>query len=143
VIASAAKPEQMMMMRAISLFLVVSAFTLAGCGPDPVARNETGTLVAGDSTHPNDGSFYDEYEFRAKEGWIMVLTMVSTDVAPYLQLRMKDQGDVGMVEQSGVNGSSTLTSVASESTTYVVWANTNTAGETGAYTLMISAQPAP
>ena len=132
-----------MMKRTFTLLLVVSAaFTmLVGCGPDPVQRSESGTLEAGDSTHPNDGSFYDEYTFRAKEGWRITLTMTSATFQPYLQLRMKDQGDDGLVEQPGQNGTSVLNTTATQTTEYVIWANSNTAGETGPYTLLISAQP--
>jgi hypothetical protein len=129
--------------KAFSLFLVGSAAIamFSGCGPDPVQRTESGTLEAGDTTHPADGSFYDEYTFSAKEGWRITLTMTSTAFEPFLQLRMKDQGDVGLVQQDGENGTVVLSTVAGQSTEYLVWANSNTSGETGAYTLMIAAQP--
>ncbi len=132
-----------MMMKATTLLLTLTAALtiLAGCGPDPVQRSESGTLEAGDNTHPNDGSFYDEYTFRAKQGWRITLTMTSPGFQPYLQLRMKDKGDEGLVEQPGANGTAVLNTTAPETTEYVIWANSNTAGETGPYTLLISAQP--
>lgn len=127
------------------LFLAAAAVAIlgaaTGCGPDPVNRTETGALEATDTTHPSDGSFYDPYEFQAKEGWNIVIRMTSTEFQPYLQLRIKDRGDDGMIEQSGEAGTTALSHVATETATYVVWANSNTAGETGAYTLLIGAQP--
>jgi serine protease Do len=129
--------------KATTLLLALTAALtiLAGCGPDPVQRSESGSLEAGDSTHPHDGSFYDEYTFRAKEGWRITLTMTSAEFQPYLQLRMKDQGDEGLVEQPGANGTAVLNTTAGQTTEYIIWANSNQAGETGAYTLLISAQP--
>ncbi len=127
------------------LFLATAAVAIlgatAGCGPDPVNRSETGALESTDTTHPSDGSFYDEYEFQAKEGWNIVIRMTSTEFQPYLQLRIKDRGDEGMIEQSGQAGTTALTHTATESATYIVWANSNNAGETGAYTLLIGANP--
>lgn len=113
----------------------------AGCGPDPVNREESGTLESSDDVHPADQSNYDPYEFQAKEGWNIVIRMTSTEFQPFLQLRMKDQGDDGMVQQAGEAGTTSLNHVAHQTGTYVVWANSNQPGETGAYTLLIGANP--
>jgi len=127
-----------MMKKALTLLLVTTALTiLTACGPDPVQRSESGELAAGDTTHPADGSFYDEYSFRAKEGWLITVTMTSTAVQPYVQLRIKDRGDEYLQESSA----GTVTATAPESAEYIVWANSMSAGETGAYTVNISAQP--
>lgn len=131
-----------MMKALLSTLGLALALGLTACGPDPVSESHSGRLEAGDTTHPADGSFYDEYKFKAKEGWTISLAMQSGNLQPYLQLRMENQGDEGLVESAAEQAVATITHTAPRTTTYVVWANSMSAGETGDYQLTISAQPA-
>lgn len=132
---------------AIRLTLVALALTglvMSGCSKDPVNENHTGNLEEGDSRHPNDQSFYDEYTFDAEEGWQINVTMTSgaEGLQPYLQLRQQDKGDEWLQENAAQPGvPATISVVAPVKATYVIWANSLDAGQTGNYTLQISAQP--
>ena len=117
-----------------------------GCGStEPVNISTSGTISASDETHPADGSHYDEYTFSVKSGWTIDVTMHSTEVDSFLQLRRSGADDNSYLEEaddiSGSNLDAHLTVVAPASGTYKIWANTAGSSETGAYTLTIIAEP--
>jgi len=118
--------------------LALAAF-IGGCSkPDPVNMNETGELAAGDTTHPDDGSFYDEYTFKAAEGYTITVNMTSDAFDSYLHLRGPDGSDLQQnddVEPGNLN--SRITFTAPSTGEYTILANSRGAGETGAYTLSI------
>jgi hypothetical protein len=123
----------------LTIALIALTAVVAGCSkPDPVNMNETGALEAGDSTHPDDGSFYDEYKFKAAEGYTITVNMTSEAFDSYLHLRGPDGADLQQnddVEPGNLNSRITLT--APETGEYTVLANSRGAGETGAYTVTI------
>ncbi len=129
-------------MRNIGAVLVAAAASalLFGCSPDPVNETHQGTLQAGDTTHPDDGSFYDEYKFRAGEGYQIVVNMTSTAFDSFLHLHGPN-GGTGEDWQNDDVAAGTLnaqiTLSAPVSGEYTVWANSRNQGETGAYTLTI------
>ncbi|MAQ14435.1 MAG: hypothetical protein CMN30_06525 [Sandaracinus sp.] len=129
------------MIRYAALVLTCLAL-LAGCSKDPVNETHNGALETSDSQHPNDQSFYDAYEFKADEGWQINVTMTAADpsLQPYLQLRREGVDDAMYLEENS-GAPATITTVAPASGTYVVWANSLSAGQTGNYTVTISAQP--
>ncbi len=134
------------MIRFNSALLAVAMLALTGCSVDPVDVTHNGVLEEGDSAHPRDQSFYDEYTFKAKEGWTINVTMTSAAFDTYVQLRQQGRGDEGLLENDdAVSGNpsagSAITTTASTTGTYVVWAIWYTHGETGAYTVHITAQP--
>lgn len=132
--------------RAMAVGAMAVAFSLVGCGkPEPVNENHTGELTNTDSVHTADNSFYDEYKFKAAEGWAITITMESSAFDSYLQLRREDMGDEYLQEADDIapgNLNAQITVTAPATDTYVVWANSRDAGATGAYTLRIAAAPA-
>lgn len=129
--------------------VLLSLLALAGCSdPEPVNETVDGSLEDSDSVHEADGSFYDAFTFEAKEGWQINVEMTSSDFDTFVQLRRRGVDDGEFLEQNddAVAGSpeqgSKLTLVAPANGTYVLWANSLSAGETGAYHLTYSAQPA-
>ena len=135
-----------MFFRQLSILFALASFALVGCSPDPVNETHTGELATGDSQHPRDQSFYDEYKFKAAEGWNITVTMTSDAFDTYLQLRREgaDDSEFLMENDDVVSGNtnSTITTAAPAGGTYVVWANSLNTNETGPYTVTISAQPA-
>lgn len=122
------------------------AFALTGCKPDPVNETHQGELSNTDSVHAADNSYYDEYKFKAAEGWAIQVNMESSAFDSYLQLRREGAEEAEFLKEADDiapgNLNAQLNEVAPVADTYVVWANSRGAGETGAYTLRISAQPA-
>ena len=129
------------------LIFCLIAFISVGCSTDPVNQTHQGTLEAGDSQHPADQSFYDEYKFKAEEGWPIVINMNSDAFDALVQIRQEGRSDTDWMQENddvepGKNLNAQLSTTAPATGTYVVWANSRSAGETGAYTLTIQAQPA-
>ncbi len=133
------------MLRKLSILFVLSLFTI-GCGDSgdgTVNENHSGTIDSSDPAHEQDGSNYDEYTFSTNSGNRIVVTMESTEVDAFLHLFGPDGNQVAQNDDyNSDNTNSQITFNATESGTYKVWANTLSAGETGAYTLRIEAGPA-
>lgn len=134
-----------MFFRPLSILLAIASLALVGCSTDPVNETHQGELASGDAQHPNDQSFFDEYKFKADEGWNITVSMTSDAFDTFLQLRREGVAEEQFLEQNDDvvqgNTNSTITVTAPAKDTYVVWANSLNAGETGAYTVTISAQP--
>ncbi len=129
------------------LLLPLLALALAACSSaEPVNQTHQGELAQGDSQHPRDQSWYDEYTFEAEEGWPITVQMTSDKFDTYLQLRRRGVNDGEWLEENDDavqgNTNSQITVVAPASGTYVVWANSYEANQGGAYTLTLRAAPA-
>ncbi len=115
-----------------------------GCSdPGPVQQTHRGRLEEGDSVHPQDGSFYDAYTFETKQGASIVVELRSDDFDPYLLLNGPEGDQLAQnddVSEGDLTARLALTAPADG--TYTVFANSRSAGETGAYTLTIEARPA-
>ncbi|MFT6231632.1 MAG: serine protease Do [Myxococcota bacterium] len=117
---------------------------LVACSTDPVNMTQAGSIADGDDIHPADGSLYDEYTFKAKSGWDIHITMNSTEVDSFLQLRRPGVADESYMEEADDNAGgrdAELRVTAPASGTYTVWANTASATDRGAYSLTIVAEP--
>ena len=119
---------------------------LLACAPvQPVTRVEEGRLEEGDRRHDADGSFYDEYRFDAEQGWRIRVEMQSAELDPFLQIRRVGATDRAFLRQNDdAEDESTMARLSLRAPargTYVVWANSFQAGQTGAYTLRIEAGP--
>ena len=118
---------------------------LVACSTDPVNITQTGTITDSDPTHQADGSHYDEYRFTAKEGWEIEVTMESTEVDAYLQLRRDGVADETWLEEaddiSMTDRNAKISITAPASGEYMVWANTAGSDERGAYSVHIRAEP--
>ncbi len=51
---------------------------------------ERGILEQGDTVIPNDGSFYDSYNWEGKKGKSLTITLESQDFDPYLAIQSPD-----------------------------------------------------
>jgi hypothetical protein len=136
--------------------IVVSTLSLAslialGCSkPEPVDRNESGTLSASDPKVQQDQSPYDDYTFDADEGWLITGEMRSTVFDTYLWL-IGPNGESIVQDDDGLNDgtNSRVTHTTTERGTYTMRANSydragpwaQTPPTEGAYTLHIVAGP--
>ena len=99
------------------------------------AQTYNGRLEAGDLV-ATDNSFYDTYQFSANAGERVVITLRSADFDAYLQVYSPSQMQTRDDDSGGGHDSRVELNVA-EPGTWTVWANSLSAGETGAYTLTI------
>ena len=133
-------------MKLLTRLALASAIGLLfACSPKPVDETHHGTLANGDSQHPRDHSWYDEYAFEAKAGWRIEIELTSEDFDPFLELRRDGADDAEWLQQnddiSREDRNARIVVTAPADGTYRVWANSYEFGETGAYTLRISARP--
>ena len=127
---------------------IIAAIVLAGsvafgCGsPDPVNQTHQGRLEESDPRLEQDNSLYDEYKFRAAEGWNITVAMNSGEFDTYLHLVDPDGTTISQNDDVAAgNTNSQITMAAPKGGEYTVIANSLSQGETGAYTLTITAQP--
>lgn len=123
---------------AIRLLLCAALFVSVGCGGD-VNETHEGTLEEGDEVQSTDGSWQDIYEFSTKEGYHIDIQMNSPAFNTYLMLSGPDGTKIAEEDGGGEGTNARIRAVAPTKGTYVVYANSNSAGETGAYTLTIRA----
>lgn len=131
-------------MRTLRLLAALSLVAaLAACGkPEPVNATYNGALAAGDKVLETDNSLYDEYEFKAAEGWPITITMTSTAFDAYAHL-IDAEGNQLASDDDGAGGTNAkVTFIAPKTGTYKAYANSLSGGATGAYTLVITAGPA-
>ncbi len=117
--------------------------TTACSGPDPVDETHEGTLSDADQRHHSDGSFYDEYEIEAGEGYRIVVTMESAELDPFLHVfGPEDSPDQQWQndDRAGDDRSARIEETAPVSGTYTIWANSHREGETGSYRLRIQTE---
>lgn len=137
------------MKMAQGLCMLAALATLVGCGkPDPVNESHTGELAAGDSVHPTDNSFYDEYTFKGGEGYTATITMQSTAFDSYLHLLGPNGETVGPNGEQWQNDDIAQGNLNAQIVTrlpvtgeYKVWANARSQNEVGAYTVTIQTTP--
>ena len=123
---------------------VLGAAVLVGCSdPDPVTESHQGRLEDGDSVLEQDNSLYDEYTFRAAEGWNINVAMNSGEFDTYLHLLDPDGNTIMQNDDvEAGNTNSAISTTAPRSGEYKVLANSLDSSNRGAYTLTINAQPA-
>jgi len=124
-----------------ALFVVGLLVGCGGVGDGNVNRNEQGRLEQGDGVIDTDNSFYDTFEFGTKQGHQITLTMRSTEFNTYLILFDPEQNKVGENDDAAAAGgtNSQIQIRAPSEGQYRVYANSQTSGMTGAYTLNIVA----
>ncbi|MBC7170928.1 MAG: hypothetical protein H5U40_00790 [Polyangiaceae bacterium] len=113
------------------------SLALAGCHGD-VDETHQGRLETSDSVLAQDESYYDAYEFRAKEGAKIVLELESPDFDAYVHL-MDAEGRQLAHNNDAEPGATRarLEHTARASGTYNAVANSAHGSATGAYTLKI------
>ena len=119
--------------------LISLSLSLGACGSvDPIDQTHQGEIAEGDLVLEQDGSLYDEYSFRAKQGMTITLSMQSTELDSYLILLGPDGEKVGENDDiSSEDRNSSLTLTAPAAGEYKVVANTYEKGQLGSYTLRI------
>lgn len=117
---------------------------LVGCSkPEPVNQSHEGRLEEGDSVLEQDNSLYDEYTFRADEGWNINVAMNSGEFDTYLHLLDPDGNTIMQNDDTAAgNTNSSISTTAPKAGEYTVLANSLDSSQNGAYTLTINAQPA-
>ncbi|MBK6579307.1 MAG: hypothetical protein IPG17_24575 [Sandaracinaceae bacterium] len=125
--------------------LAITALGLSGCGlfGPPAVINEThqGALAAGDTVNTTDQSLQDDYNIRVEQGWVITATLSAPTFDPYVWILSPNQASAQQLASQPGTHVVTLTHTAETSGTFIVRANSNTAGQTGAYTLQINAGP--
>ena len=123
----------------------IVAVGLSGCGlfgpPEVVNQSHSGTLAAGDTVNDTDGSFQDDYTIRVEQGWIITATLSAPTFDPYVWILSPNQAQAQQLASQPGTHVVTLTHTAETSGSFIVRANSNTSGQTGAYTLQINAGP--
>lgn len=123
----------------------IAALGLSGCGlfgpPEVINENHTGTLAAGDTVNSTDGSFQDDYTIRVEQGWVITAVLSAPTFDPYVWILSPNQASAQQLGSQPGTHAVTLTHTAETSGAFIVRANSNTAGQTGEYTLSIQAGP--
>lgn len=111
--------------------------------PIAVGQTLTGQLGAGDCTL-QDGSFADLYSFSGTAGQQIAVTLNSADFDAYLLLRSDVTGTSIVEDDNGGGGTSARIPLGSgffslpATGSYIILANSLTAGQTGNYTLSLT-----
>ena len=106
-----------------------------------LSQTHRGSLAAGDAINSTDGSFQDDYVIHVEQGWIITATLIGTRFDPYVWILSPNQASAQQLASQPGTRVVTLTHTAETSGSFIVRANSNTAGETGDYTLQITAGP--
>ena len=104
-------------------------------GPEPMIFS--GTLDKSDSALPS-GEYYELHEIEMTAGTTYLCTMISSEVNSYMGVTSpsnKTEED----DDGGGDGDSFILYAAQETGTHRIMATTSTPGETGAYTILVSA----
>lgn len=117
---------------------------------NPLAKNAKpvpadGTPVIGELTSnsnvlPVDNSYFDAYTFEGYVGQQVVIDMVSNDFNSFLILILPDAANVLQDDDSGGGSNAQITTVLPQDGSYIVLANSLSAGETGDYTLSVTTE---
>lgn len=110
--------------------------------PEPVDVSIAGRLEEGDSTLPQDGSFFDDHVVRAGEGWRIEARLESDDFDAWLQLFGPDGRPLAQNDDEGAGTThAALQHTAQRAGRYTLRANTREPGMAGGYTLRVRAAP--
>lgn len=125
--------------------VAMTALALTGCGlfgpPEPINQTHNGALEASDTVNSTDGSFQDDYTIRVQQGWVITAVLSAPGFDPYLWILSPNQSNAVQQASQANSHVVTLTHTAETSGSFVVRANSNTSGQTGPYTLQITAGP--
>ncbi|MEM1056936.1 MAG: DUF4344 domain-containing metallopeptidase [Bacteroidota bacterium] len=126
---------------------VLSVRSLGGGAPDSGIRalamgeTVTGELTSDDPVMSADNTHFDLYTFEGTAGEEVEISLSSDDFDTYLLLRRAFGGELENVaedDDGGTGINSRIRATLDRSGTYVIGANTYTAGATGRYTLTLA-----
>ncbi len=113
--------------------------TTPSATPAPINQTHPGRLEQGDEILAIDNSIYDRYEFEAAEGMMITVVMQSTEFDSYLHLLDNEEN---MLIQNDDRAPGSLDAAlqfrANRTGRYIVFANAQSQGMQGAYTLTIT-----
>lgn len=104
--------------------------------PLPLALNGqliTAQLGPGDNVLPVDNSFFKVYRFEGQAGQQVRLDMVSREIDPFLILVAPNGRQLAQDDDSGGSKNARIVATLPASGTYLLIANSNQAGEAGAF----------
>lgn len=130
---------------ALALLALAAGAPLSAQTPLAFGQTVAGTLGAGDPVAEDD-SWYDEYVFSARHGQRVTVTLRSEDFDAYLSLGQLQDGEWLLLEgnDDGAGGTdSRVDATLVGDGTFLIRANTLSAGESGRYTLSLAAAEAP
>ena len=123
------------------VLLAVSVPLDAGAQVGATTQTYTGSLAVGDAVNSTDGSFQDDYTIRVEQGWVITATLIGAAFDPYVWILSPNQANAQQLGSPPGTHVVTLTHIAETSGSFTVRANSNTAGQTGDYTLQITVSP--
>lgn len=92
-------------------------------------------LGPGDNVLPVDNSFFKVYRFQGQAGQRIRIDMISREIDPFLILVMPNGRELAQDDNSGGSKNARIQATLPQSGTYFLIANSNQAGEAGAYSL--------
>lgn len=135
------RPLRRLGMLLSSLFVVVGWTTPAQAqGKLQLGKGGSGSLASTDSRLESDSSFYDMWSYTGRAGETIRVTLTSTDFDTYLSVGRNDGGEFSELDSDddGAGGTDSKVVVTlPEDGEYAVRVNSLSAGETGAYTLLV------
>jgi hypothetical protein len=145
-IARKARPELLRLVAAVLLIGAVSAWQAPVHAQGQLRKGETGSGTLSTSDRKlDDDSFYDMWTYRAQAGESVRITLKSTDFDAYLAVgRMDgDQFESDETDDDGAGGTDAeVKTTFREAGVYHIRVNSLSAGEKGAYTLLLEEGPA-
>ncbi len=142
--------------QACTTALTLAAFTLPAWAQDaapadadtppatPIASGDsvTGELALGDATL-EDGSYADNYVMQTEAGMVYTITLDSNEFDAFIQVLDADANPLKAADdRSPGDTNTTLIIFSPVPTTWTVQANSFSPGETGAYSMAVSSEPA-
>ena len=129
------------------LAAIFDSFQIGGAAPGSATTPATtttgqggevyeGVLITGDSVR-DDGTLYDSYTVELTAGTQLTVTLTSTDFDAYLTV-FAPSGQAYSDDDGAGGTDSRVSTLASESGTWTIWANAFRSGESGSYTLTIN-----
>lgn len=108
--------------------------------PEAIALNTTvrGSLGRDSNVLPVDNSYFNAYTFEGQAGQDVEITMQSTQIDTYLIVLSPNGEDVAQDDDGGGGTNSRLRLTLPTTGTYLVLANSYSAGEVGSYTLEVA-----
>jgi S1-C subfamily serine protease len=99
----------------------------------------SGSLTNSSNVLPADDSYFNSYTFEGTAGQQVVIEMTSSDIDSYLILLAPDGSNLAQDDDGAGSTNAKVTATLPASGTYIILANSYTAGETGNYSLRASA----
>lgn len=98
----------------------------------------TGRLDENSNVLPVDNSFFNLYTFEGRAGQQIAIEMVSNEIDPYLIVLTPDSNDLGHDNNGAGGRNARLATILPSTGTYLILANSYSAGELGSYQIRVT-----